>query len=455
MKHFAWQWLAASSLLLTSIAAGETRPQYGGTLRVAMQESLSTLDPADASNDSIAARNLLALLFEALVTVDDRGIVHPVLATEWQVATGNQRWQFQIRRGVRFHDGSELTPETAAAALRLANPSWKIFAEGNSLIVELDHADPNLVAELALTRNSIVKKNGGGMFGGTGPFQVENWQPGKHLTLAVAEDYWRGRPFLDAIDVEMGRNFHEQELELESGKMDLVEVSPEQAHRVSMQGRRVSASQPVELVALVFASDAQTDNDKLLRAALAQSIERGSMRSVLLQGAGEPAGSVLPNWMTGYTFTFSTEANLKLARQELQQLRTPPNVSVRYDASDPLARTLVDRIALNAKDAGISLQPTTASHADATLMRIPLASTDPWIALANLAAAMGTVMPKTKGDSLEDLYSAEQALLATQRFIPLFYLPAEWEPASALRDWRLGANGSWRLDEVWLARERQ
>jgi hypothetical protein len=116
---------------------------------------------------------------------------------------------------------------------------------------------------------------------------------------------------------------------------------------------------------------------------------------------------------------------------------------------------LVDRIALNAKDAGISLQPTTASHADATLMRIPLASTDPWIALANLAAAMGTVMPKTKGDSLEDLYSAEQALLATQRFIPLFYLPAEWEPASALRDWRLGANGSWRLDEVWLARERQ
>jgi len=417
-------------------------------------KNLNTLDPADVSNTSIAARNMLTLIFETLVTVDDRGIVHPALATEWQAAPGNQRWQFQIRRGVRFHDGSELTSETATAALRLVNPSWKIFTEGNSLIVELDHADADLPEELALTRNSIVKKNGGSTPSGTGPFRVGNWQPGKHLTLAVEEDYWRGRAFLDAIEVDMGRNFREQELGLESGKTDLVEVSPEQAHRSSMQGRRVSASQPVELVALVFASDAQTDNDKLLRAALAQSIERGSMRSVLLQGAGEPAAYILPNWMTGYAFTFSTEANLKQARQELEQLRTPPSMTVRYDASDPLARTLVDRIALNAKDAGISLQPTTASHADAMLMRIPLASTDPGVALANVAATMGMVMPKTKGDSLEDLYSAEQTLLATQRFIPLFYLPVEWEPASALRDWRLGADGSWRLDDVWLAREK-
>ena len=48
MRHFGWRWLAASSLLIAAIAAnGETRPQYGGTLRIEMQAAPASLDPAD------------------------------------------------------------------------------------------------------------------------------------------------------------------------------------------------------------------------------------------------------------------------------------------------------------------------------------------------------------------------------------------------------------------------
>jgi ABC-type transport system substrate-binding protein len=454
MTHFDWRWFAVSSLWLASLlvpATAATRPQYGETLHVAMRESPMSLDPSDdMQQDSFGRRNVLELIFETLVKVDDRGRARPALATGWSAAPGNQRWQFTLRRGVKFHDGSALTPEIAASSLRSANPSWKVLAEGDSVVVERDRPDADLPAELALIRNSILKRDGGGKLSGTGPFHVEDWNPGMHLTLGAEENPWRGRPFLSAIEIEMGRNFHEQLIELETGKADLVEVAPEQAHRVTMEGRRVIGSQPVELVALIFSRDPKTDDEKRLRRALAESIERNSMRSVLLQGAGRPAACLLPDWMTGYGFTFSTEADLKQARHERDQVHTLPDWTVGYDANDSLARVLVDRITLNARDAGLALHSTTSAAAYLRLVRIPLAWADPQIALTSLAEVLGLVMPAISEYSAENLYSAEQTLLTGQRVIPLFHLPVEWASSPELKDWRPGTGGSWRLDEAWM-----
>src|SRR2546422_7007982 len=75
-----------------------------------------------------------------------------------------------------------------------------------------------------------------------------------------------------------------------------------------MEGRRVESSAPTELIALVFSRDRQSPEDGRLREALALSVDRGSMNTVLLQGGGEPAGGLLPNWMTGYAFLFPTRS---------------------------------------------------------------------------------------------------------------------------------------------------
>lgn len=468
MKRFAWQWLAASSLLLTPLlvqmVAGEIRPQYDGTLRIAMREAPDALDPSAetkgaADSESLARRNLLRLIFETLVTVDDRGRLHPGLATAWQAAPGNQRWQFQLRSRVKFHDGSPLTAEIAASSLRMANPSWKVFAEGDSIIVERDHGDSVLPAELALMRNSIVKKNSGAKLSGTGPFRIADWQPGKKLILEAEEDHWQGRAFVSTIEIEMGRNLHDQLVELQLKNTDLVEVAPEQAQRAAMEGLRVSSSQPVELVALVFGNVPKTPDEKLLRSALAHSIGRQSMKNVLLQGAGEPTAALLPDWMSGYGFVFPTEANLKQARREREQVRTAAAWTLGYDANDSLERVLAERVALNARDAGLVLQPSSAPRTDLRLVRIPLASSDPWVALERVAETLGMTMPASNGSTLsngnvEDLYLAEKSLLAQQKVIPMFHLPEEYALSQALRDWRSAADGSWRLNEVWLGKDK-
>jgi ABC-type transport system substrate-binding protein len=457
MKLFVWRWFVVSSVMVAATLAvsAETRPQYGGTLHVLMRAAPASLDPADgAQPDSFARRNLTMLMFDTLVATDEDGRIQPSLATAWQASPGSQRWQFRIRHGVMFHDGTPLTAESVAASLRTANPSWNVIADADSVGIDWDSSNPDLLAVLALPRNAIAKRTADNRPSGTGPFHVVDWQFGKKLALGAEENCWRGRPFLDAIEIEMGKSFRDQMTAMELGKVDLAEMAPEQTHRVSQAGRRLATSSPVELLALVFTRDAAAPDEKLLRQALASSVERGSIRSVLLQGAGQPTAAILPNWMSGYGFVFPIYADLQKARQAREQVRSIPTWTLGYDGTDPLARLLADRIALNAKDAGLLLQPTSAASADVRLVRIPLESPDPWIALLDVAALSGLAIGKKRG-GVEDLYASEVALLATQRMIPLFHLPVSYASTSSLKNWSLRPDGSWTLADAWLRNARQ
>ena len=455
MKRFAWQWLAISSLMVAALAArAETRPQYGGTLHVGLSSALSSLDPADtAHEDSFARRSVTSLIFDNLVINDSSGRMRPSLAESWQATSGNRRWQFRIRRGVKFHDGTPMTAQSVAASLRVANPAWNILVEGESVIFEFETADSGLPAELALMRNAIVKRDQNGRLSGTGPFRIADWQPGKTLSLAADDGCWRGRAFLDGIQIALGRSYRDQMTALELGKADLVEVAPEQAHRVSAERYQILHSLPMELVALEFTREASSAEESSLRQALNLSVERGSIYSVLLQGAGTPTASILPTWMSGYGFVFSVDANLTKGRQLREQARVTQNWKLGYDGGDPLARLLAERIALNAKDAGLTLQPTAGSG-DLRLVRIALASSDPGTVLDAAFSRLNLAPAKVRSASVDGLYAEEQAALATARVIPLIDLPATYASTPKLKDWEVRTDGSWDVASAWLESAR-
>ena len=142
----------------------------------------------------------------------------------------------------------------------------------------------------------------------------------------------------------------------------------------------------------------------------------------MLQGGGEPAGTFLPNWLTGYAFLFPTTVDLQRARQSRGNARVGPAWSLAADASDQLSRVIAARIVLNARDAGVILLepslPTNSKVADIRLVRMPLPSLDARVALSELAASMGLPSPKFEGDPAYSLYAAESALLQSQRVIP-------------------------------------
>jgi peptide/nickel transport system substrate-binding protein len=450
MRPSALPSLALSSLLLVATVFAATRPQYGGTLRLGTRIAPNSLDPSDNSQpDSIARRSLTTLLFDTLVVTDNLGKIRPALASSWQADPGNQRWQFFLRPNLQFHDGSPLTPDAVAASLRASNPAWKIFPDANSVVIERDAPAPELLADLARPRNSIVRRNGAAL-SGTGPFHITTWTPGKRLVLAANETYWAGRPYLDSIEIDLGRASRDQLIALELGRADVAEVSPDQSHRASLAGRRIAASPPIELLALVFARDAQTPDDRALRSALALSVDRASIRSVVLQSSGEPTAALLPNWISGYAFVFPSAQNLTLARERRSELRQPPALTLAYDSTDPLAQVVAERIVLNARDAGLALQTTTSATPDLRLVRLAIDSPDARAALIDLTGQINLPTPKISSASTEALYQAESAALQTQRVVPLFHLPADYALNPSVRNLSLSLTALPQLPDAWL-----
>ncbi len=454
MRHTGLLLLVTASVCLSAAASAATRPQYGGTLRVALQDAPVSLDPADASRaDSPAMRSVSHLIFETLVTLDERGQPTPGLASSWRSEPGSRRWQFSIRSGVTFQDGTSVSPDSVAASLRNGNPNWKVFSAGEEVVIECDAATANLPAILAQARYGIARRTGG-QLSGSGPFSVSSWEPGKKLVLKAREDYWGGRAFLDTIEIDMGKNFREQMMLLDLGKADVVEIAPEQARRAASGGRRVENSQPVELMALNFTRARQGLEDGKLRQALSLSIDRQSMKNVLLQGEGEPTASLLPDWMSGYAFLFPTAADMQRAQLTRGEVPQAPLWTLTYDVSDPLAAVIAERIALNASEAGLRLQVAKSDTADIQMVRIPLTSLDARLALGHLAAKLELPHPAFTDDSVHTLYLAESALLQTQRVIPLLYLRNAVGLSSEVWGWMEDQDGSWQLQNVWLRTEK-
>jgi len=441
-----------SSLLLATLAGAETRPRYGGTLRVAMRASPASLDPAQP--DWIASRNIFPLIFDTLTTFDQRGRLQPALATSWEAEAGNQRWQIALRQGVTFPDGTAVTSDTVAASLRAANPDWKVVSGNNLVTIERNTPAPDLTAELALPRNSIVKRDGGKILG-TGPFTVSQWDSGKKLVLTAREDYWGARPFLDAIEIEMGRSLREQLIAFDLGKSQIIEAAPELAHSAAAQGRRIESSYPMELIALVFSHDPQSLDDARERDALSLSIDRKLMDTVLVQDAGEPAGGLLPNWMTGYEVVFPAEMNLTRAQQQRAEIARASLWNLGFDANDPVERVIAERIVLNAREAGLRLQLANGGGPpDLRLVRISLAAPEPHVALRELASGLGFPPPKFSSMSIDDLYAAESSLLQSKRVIPLLHVRSAAAVSELVKGWSEKPDGGWRLADVWLSAEK-
>jgi peptide/nickel transport system substrate-binding protein len=454
MKRSASALIAVASVLIAAGSMAATRPRYGGTLRIAVQAAPTSLDPADSNHpDSFTRSNLSRLIFDTLVDQDDRGRLQPAIATSWEPEPGNQRWHFYLRPGISFHDGTAVNSDTVTASLRTANPNWKVFPTGDSVVIECDLPDPLLPAELALPRNGIAKREGGKLLG-SGPFAISRWDPGKKLELSARDDYWHGRAFLDSIEIEMGRNFREQMIEMDLGKADIIEIAPEQAHRAAMEGRTVRSSAPFELMALVFSRNPQTPDETRQRQVLSLSIDRAAINNVLLQGSAEPTGALLPGWMTGYAFLFPSEADLSHARQLRSEIRYAPSWSLGYDANDQLARVIAQRITLNARDAGLSVQFTNSGTADFRLVRIPLASLDAVLALTKLAENLRLPQHKFASDTSSDLYMAEISLLESKRIIPLLHLKIATATASPVKNSTTGRDGSWHVQDAWLTTEK-
>lgn len=449
MRLSAWFPLAALSAIV-AIAGAATRPRYGGALRVETQAAPAALDPAGPD-----ALPLASLVFEPLVRLDAAGTPEPCLAISWQHDAAARRWQFALRPGVKFHDGFPLVASAVAMSLKSALPGVSVTAADNVVTIRADRGMPDLLLDLAHDGLVFAHDAAGGLTG-TGPFRLTAWVPGRRAAFAAFDDYWGGRPFLDAVDVQLGRSRRDQLLDLEISRTDIAELDPAELRRASQRGRTVWSSAPVNLVALAFVGGRA--GDPRVRQALALSIDRAAMHNVLLQRQGDITAALLPQWLSGYAFTFPTSPDLPRARSLVAALPAKARVlTLGFSPSLPAARALAERVAVNARDAGLTVQvaPSPSSQPDVRLVEVTLPSPDPARSLAAAAASLGLAAPPDAA-SPEALYNAERKLLEGSRLIPLFHLPGLYGVAGRVRVFApppVSRMGDWLFQNLWLGEE--
>jgi len=335
-------------------------------------------------------------------------------------------------------------------------------------VASLDPATPekNLEATLAKEQfDRLVYGNGSpaGTSTGdmnTGPFRVAEWDAGRHAVLAANDDYPRGRPFVDSIEIRMGRTGKDRLLDLETNKTDITDIPVEDVRRANERGIRVSASRPDELLVLVFLPGRPVAEDSRAREAVARAIDRLSIANFILQKEGEPAGGLLPQWASGTAFLFSTAANPSGAKELWAQIGGSPKILLGYDSGDALEQTVAERLIVNARESGIVLAVAGATSApvkvDARLVRIRMTSSHAREALASFLTELGPVarvdasaLPSPA--SSEQIYERERSIVSTYRVVPIAWLPQVYGLSERVRDWKPPDPGeSWPLADVWL-----
>ena len=460
-SKFASCAIASAVLLAAAPLVRAARPHYGGTLVMQTTGVMRSLDPVSSADEAARAR-ILSLIFEGLVRVDGAGL-QPRLASSWEHDARASRWRFTIRSSVVLHDGSVLDATRVASLLSVRERQWKVNGDGNTVIIDLDRPDVDLPWILADAPHAIALGTGEGSLVGSGPFVVEGIDATRIL-LRAHDNYWGGRPFVDAVRIEQGRPPREQLQALESGRIDMALIGPTDVRRVVDRGRRITASRALTLYALVFEPHRSQSNDDDARAALAASIDRSTLATVLLQRQALPADGLLPEWISGY--------GMLLHDRPLPppQRRVERPLILRIDAGDAIARALAERIAVDAHERGLDVTPQVAGSGltprpDVRLVRVRIEPTTPDRALASVMQQIGaraihlvtTEQPPSGGTPLEDVFRFERTLLRYNIIVPVVHVADVYGLGDRLESWNeppVSPTGAWNLAAVWLRSDR-
>ena len=460
----------AVALLLVGSTVASTRPHYGSTARVLIQHKINSLDPS-AETDYPGDRDKLSpLIFETLTEIDSQGRARPLLVNSWQSEAVQRVWQFQLRLA-SFQDGTAVTSALVIASLKSVSPEWKFAVYSRqTFTIETPTPSPHLPEILSLPKYAIIKRLADSSLVGTGPYRLTQWQPGDHAVFAANDDYWAGRPYPDSIEVQMGASLREHLLERNLGRDSAALLSIDQVRGLEQSSQNVTLSRPADLLVVLFLQSDQAHAgrkpvDPRIREAIADSISRSAISNVLLQRKGVPATALLPQWLTGYEFMFPDKLDPEQAHKLRTQAGAAAPISLAYDFSDPVSKMVAERIAVDVREAGITVQPVGDAHintrserkgsgADAVLLHLPLPSVDPSAALLGLAddldLAPELITAIISAGRRDELLAAERKILEDFRVVPVAHLSQALWLNNTTHNWQQLPNGVWKLDQLWV-----
>ena len=335
--------LAARGLLAFALTVGFAN---SSDLRIATSSEPSSLDPHFhnlASNNNLAAH-----IFETLTKFDPDSRLDHGLAESWRLID-DTTWEFKLRKGVRFHDGSELTAEDVAwsldrpATITGSPGAFTLYTRQiaskqilDPLTIRLRTVTPYPLMLNDLSAIFIVSKRatqglttadfagGKGMIG-TGPFKFVSFTRGDRVELIRNDTYWGQAPAWEKVTLRFLTNDSARLAALLAGDVDAIENVPSADLPRLRTTTNIRVFSKVSNRLIYFTLDQGRDvtpfvtdksgnplaknpfKDLRVRQAFNKSINRQVIADKVMEGLGLPTANLVPSPMFGYNPALKVE----------------------------------------------------------------------------------------------------------------------------------------------------
>ncbi|MGB5082864.1 MAG: ABC transporter substrate-binding protein [Burkholderiales bacterium] len=322
--------LAAASFLWNCVAAA-------AELRVGLAADVTSMDPHFLNLQPNA--NIAWHVFDALTHVDEDARLIPGLAVSWR-AIDPLTWEFRLRRGVKFHDGSELTADDVVFSiertLTVPNGQFRAFTRRivakeivDAHTLRLRTATPYAMVPYDLDSVFIVSKkaaqgagpadfDSGRAMVGTGPFRFARFARGDRVELARNDSYWGGKAAWEKVTFRIVPTDPSRLAGLLSGELDAIEQVPTADLPRLRRNAGLHIARKVSWRTIFFHLDQSRDHppgladrsgkplprnpfrDRRVREALSRAIDRQAIAGRLMDGAALPASNLVSPPVFGY-----------------------------------------------------------------------------------------------------------------------------------------------------------
>jgi peptide/nickel transport system substrate-binding protein len=312
-----------ASLLAAAVGCSRPGPADPRVITIAVFAAPNTFDPRVGTDE--VSQKVFQLVYDNLLNLDDQLRVAPGLATHWE-QPDERTFDLHVRRGVRFHDGRELTSADVAYTFNsLIDPAFVSARRGaysaldrveavNPYLARFHLKEPSGSFLIQLVMPIIPAGSGAELRArpvGTGPYQFVRYAVDDRLELAAFSAYYDGAPQNAGVVLKIVPDEIMRGLELKKGTVDVVvnDISPDTVERFRDEGSmQIAASSGTDYAYIGLNLRDGALADKRVRHAIGYAIDRTAIIKYLRRGLAQPAVSVVPpsSWaFAGSAFQFT------------------------------------------------------------------------------------------------------------------------------------------------------
>ncbi len=282
--------------------------QKGGTFKIAIQVPAATLDPIGMQD--LGAYGVISQSFEFLATLGE-GVepLGPGLAESWVPNDDGSVWTFQLRKGVKWQDGSDFTSADVAATMDRLVEAGNAGLKGVIEVGAVDASDPNVAVFTLASPNGnfpylvsvfnaqspitpVDYETGTTLDGspnGTGPWILDSYNANTGVKFSRNPDWWGGETLLDGQDVQFFEDLGTMVTAMQGGSVDAISQFQVIGGTGLLENPDITT---LEIEAAThrqiwMRADAGQFVDKRVRQALALTFDREAMVNTLFAGRAE------------------------------------------------------------------------------------------------------------------------------------------------------------------------